>query len=229
MRVTHKGSRYLVLDEVLDPTDQARVWSWFQTQRFGVSAPGNWARRPIDGLDAYASKAGVIDAADPPDTLVERTILEAAGLAEHLIGTPGKDWQSVSNTCWTYAAGAQMSWHNDAGAQTGAFVWYMHPRWGASWGGELLVVDQSASELVKSAIDAGLVREGQAESLLSTDAESDVLFSGPDPVCIQARPNRLVLLQRDTFHTIRRVDPSAGDRSRCSLAGFFLEPESKDS
>lgn len=229
MRVAQKGSRFLVLDEVLDPTDEARVWSWFQTQKFGVSAPGNWARRPVDGLDVYASKAGVINASAPPDTLVERTVLAAAGLAEHVIGAPIKDWQSVSQTCWTYAAGSQMSWHNDAGAQTGSFVWYMHPRWGASWGGELLIVDQSASELVKAAIDAGLVRPGQTESLLSTDAESDVLFAAPDPVCIQARPNRIVLIERDTFHTVRRVDPSAGDRSRCSLAGFFLTREDQNS
>lgn len=206
------------------------VWSWFQAQKFGVSAPGNWARRPVDGLDVYASSAAVIDASGPAHTLVERTILEAAGLAEHLIGAPGKDWQSVSRTCWTYSAGTQMSWHNDsASTQTGAFVWYTHPRWGASWGGELLIVDECASQLVKAAIDTGLVRPGQTESPLSTDAESDVLFAGPDPVCIQARPNRIVLLTRDTFHTVRRVDPAAGDRSRCSLAGFFLKPEGRES
>ena len=53
--------------------------------------------------------------------------------------------------------------------------------------------------------------------------ESEVLFAGPDPLCVQARPNRLVFLTGDTFHTVRRVDPAAGDHPRCSLTGFFLK------
>ncbi|ADI12091.1 hypothetical protein SBI_08973 [Streptomyces bingchenggensis BCW-1] len=223
MHVSHKGSRFVVLDEILDPPGEAAMWAWFQTQPFGISAPGNWGRRPIDGVGAYASPATVVDLSVPPAELLGRTLLRAAELAEDVVGEAGKDWRTASRTCWTYPAGAQLSWHNDSDTtQTGSYVWYVHPQWGASWGGELLVVDESASQLVARAIEAGLVRPGEPESPLNSEAESKVLFSAPDPVCVQARPNRMVLLMRDTFHTVRRVDPSAGDRSRCSVAGFFL-------
>ncbi|MEU5125094.1 2OG-Fe(II) oxygenase [Streptomyces mobaraensis NBRC 13819 = DSM 40847] len=223
MQVSHKGSRFVVLDEILDPASESAMWAWFQTQSFGISVPGNWGRRPFDGVGAYASPSLVIDASAPPAELLGRTLLKAAQLAQDVVGVPGKDWRAVSRTCWTYPAGAQLSWHNDsAGDQTGAYVWYVHPQWGASWGGELLIVDEPASQLVTRAIESGLVRPGETESPLASEAESKVLFSALDPVCVQARPNRMVLLMRDTFHTVRRVDTSAGDRSRCSVAGFFL-------
>jgi hypothetical protein len=223
MRLTYKGSRVMVLDGVLEPADAASMWQWFQAQPLGVDAPGNGARRPVDGF-VYAGSSTTIDASHPVGPLTDRTILAAAELAEYAVGVAGRDWTHASRTCWSYPAGTQLGWHNDGPAtQTGAYVWYVHPRWGASWGGELLVVDDDASDMVRDALAAGLVSPGDTESWLSTDAESDVLFAGPDPLCFQARPNRIVLFASDTFHTVRRVDPSAGDRLRCSVAGFFLK------
>lgn len=229
MRLTYQSDRVAVLDGVVTAEDASLVWRWFQTQEVGVAAPGRGARRPIDGF-AYASASVTLDATRPVSSLVDRTILGACAMAADQIGTVGRDWTSVSRTCWSYPAGTQLGWHNDGPTtQTGAFVWYVHPQWGASWGGELLVVDRCASDMVRESLASGAVVNGATESRLATAAESSVLFTGPDPLCVQARPNRIVLFASDTFHTVRRVDPSAGDRLRSSITGFFLRPQSGQS
>ncbi len=227
MRLTYQGCRVVVLDDVLTGEGAELVWRWFQSQQIGVYAPGNGARRPVDGI-VYASSSTTIDAAGSAKTLVDQTLLAAAALAKDVVGVAERDWSSATRTCWSYPAGTQAGWHNDGpDTQTGAFVWYMHPRWGASWGGELLVVDSCASDMVKQSLESGLVVQGATESPLSTDAETDVLFAVADPLCFQPRPNRMVLLTSDTFHTVRRVDPSAGDRLRSSLAGFFIKASTR--
>ncbi|MFG1796490.1 2OG-Fe(II) oxygenase [Nocardia sp. NPDC049149] len=221
MHVTYKGSRVIVIDEVLAPSDATALWRWFQTRQLSPIAPGNQVGNVSDGF-AYASTATVLEAVSPSEALVDRTLLQAAHLAEEVVGVAGQDWRAVGHTCRVHPVGSQLSWHNDGNPeQTGGFVWYVHPRWGASWGGELLVVDECASELVRQALQSGRVHPGEVESVLTTEAQSEVLFSGPDPLCFQARPNRIVFLANDTFHTVRRVDGAAGDRLRCTVVGFF--------
>jgi Rps23 Pro-64 3,4-dihydroxylase Tpa1-like proline 4-hydroxylase len=151
-----------------------------------------------------------------------------ASRAERLLGRPGTGWHRFSLTPWSYPAGSQLASHNDGpGAcppKVASIVWYVHPSWGISWGGELLIIDREGTDLARSAAALGDVDAGTLLSRVSAEAESAVLSSGPDPVCIPARPNRVVIFKSDTYHTVRRVDPAAGDRMRCSFTGFFLGP-----
>jgi hypothetical protein len=84
----------------------------------------------------------------------------------------------------------------------------------------LFVVDVDAPELLRASSKAG-VDVGLVTSTIEIETQDAVLAQGPDPKCIQARPNRIVILARDTFHCIRRVDETAGDRARASISGFF--------
>ena len=63
-----------------------------------------------------------------------------------VVGEQGGDWRTYTLTLYAYPQGAELNWHRDEGRYTGAFTFYLHERWEAYWGGELLV-EESGSPL----------------------------------------------------------------------------------
>jgi Rps23 Pro-64 3,4-dihydroxylase Tpa1-like proline 4-hydroxylase len=54
-------------------------------------------------------------------------------------------WTGFSMSAWIYRPGMGLEWHSDTGWLAG-YIYYVHPVWHGSWGGELLVAgDEDAS------------------------------------------------------------------------------------
>ncbi|HWC73558.1 MAG TPA: hypothetical protein VG454_06445, partial [Gemmatimonadales bacterium] len=63
---------------------------------------------------------------------------------------------------------------------------------------------------------------GLSDSFLSDTNESRIDAESGLALCVLPKPNRFVLIRKDTYHMVTRVDPRAGDRARIAFAGFFL-------
>ena len=82
-----------------------------------------------------------------------------------------------------------------------ALVTYFHEEWLPDWGGELIIYEQ----------------------------RTDRLADNPDLVpthCIMPRPGSLVLFTVPRFHRVCRVDQTAGQHRRLSIAGWFMTEHS---
>lgn len=90
----------------------------------------------------------------------------------------------------------------------GAYVYFTHQTWDASWGGGLALIDE------ESRPDAA---DGAA-----------LVHSPVHPTLILPRPNRLVVFRARTMHAVQRVDPTAGDRPRRTWTGFITEGNTHD-
>ena len=78
-----------------------------------------------------------------------------------------------------------------------AVVTYFHEEWQPDWGGELIIYERCAD------------RAGGPINLLPTH-------------CIEPRPGSLVMFTVPRFHRVCRVDPTAGQHRRLSIAGWFM-------
>jgi SM-20-related protein len=78
-----------------------------------------------------------------------------------------------------------------------AVVTYFHEEWQPDWGGELIIYDRR--------ID----RAATSVTLVPTH-------------CIEPRPGSLVMFTVPRFHRVCRVDLTAGQHQRLSIAGWFM-------
>lgn len=173
-----------------------------------------WDGTPLRGGSLYHDPRGAFGWRGPHhptgtafDPLVER-VLHAAHVCADVVGTEGIDWLGVYLSAWLYPVGSCLSLHRDGDAYSGAFAFFAHRRWRAHWGGELIVQPASARD------------PAAAGWLDDTDDPDDPGIA----LCVQPKPNRLVLLGPDRPHRIARVDANAGTHVRASVAGFFLRP-----
>lgn len=78
-----------------------------------------------------------------------------------------------------------------------AVVAYVHEEWQPDWGGELIIYERRAG------------RAGEQINLMPTH-------------CIQPHPGSLVMFTVPRFHRVCRVDLTAGQHRRLSIAGWFM-------
>jgi hypothetical protein len=199
---------YAVVDDFLPPREHQNLWEAFQAAGLSPSGAFDWNRvyRLMDGeipvTSVFAARPPSLrdgtagDTAGPAALRVfsEKLLTLAAGAAAPVAIDP---WTGFSQSLWIYRPGEGLEWHSDTG-WLGAYIYYMHPVWRPSWGGELLVADGDCKQAAQAASRAG------------------------DGVSITPRPNRLVLLRGGTFHCIRNVERAAGEAFRASVSGFFL-------
>ena len=119
-----------------------------------------------------------------------------------------------------FPAGTALSWHKD-GRCKGAFIYYVHPVWGAHWGGELLVAEGK-----NSALPIGKKYVSESEQKIVPPAfdpshDNRCLLEEAHGRYFMAKPNRLILLKPNTNHMVKPVTNSAGAHMRCSISGFF--------
>lgn len=109
---------------------------------------------------------------------------------------------------YSYAAGDCLLTHDDtvegrhmnghhAPLRRIAVVTYVHEEWQPDWGGELIIY--------KNRDD----RAAGRSNLVPTH-------------CIEPRPGSLVMFTVPRFHRVCRVDPTAGQHRRLSIAGWFM-------
>ena len=114
----------------------------------------------------------------------------------------------VGFSYYSYSAGDCLLTHDDTdqGRLVGghrapqrriAVVTYVHEEWRPDWGGELILYEKRPN---------------------CQDDRIDLLPTH----CIEPRPGSLVMFTVPRFHRVCRVDPTAGQHRRLSIAGWFM-------
>jgi hypothetical protein len=244
---------YSIFDDVLPAEDFARLWEYIQLDEFtpahlvrwekawrltdGQPLVGTMVRHLLDGPagDAGKSNDGRVMRCYPTRGGIDSVIALLLDRHDELapwIGARGRDWKAMTARPYLYPAGTALAWHTDAYSYSGAFVFYAHPQWSASWGGELMISDASTADadLGDKHVVSAVVRDGKVAGLrripvppaLDQTRENEVLVGAGLGEFVIAKPNRLVIMRAGTPHRIARVDAAAGDNVRCSVGGCFL-------
>jgi hypothetical protein len=208
---------FRVIDDVLAREDFVALWKDVQRLRFDLpsgewnkvwamtdalpmaSGAFRWARRPVGhGMDRIAEK-----------------FIEAIRQSQ-LYGHEGDDWVDVGFRVYLHARGSRLSFHSDWPEYVGAGVYYVHPRWSASWGGELFFPEMPPlEEWGPLPLDGPISKPGMDECL-------NRLGTGR---YVAPKPNRMVLIRGGAWHSTNSIDPSAGNNLRCSIAAFVLRKD----
>jgi hypothetical protein len=139
--------------------------------------------------------------------------------------------QRVPNTYVTartylHPQNSGLDWHDDGARFDGAYSYYVHPRWHASWGGELMVIEDDIGRAPlpeKQHMQGGkieTVRE-QWNVLHKEDLSAILLERATATEFLFPKPNRIVFLRRGVWHKVNPVKSNA-PFARCAVAGFFL-------
>jgi hypothetical protein len=228
---------FAIIDNFL-PKDEAEfVWRYIQDEHFEMVHQKKWVKafRLSDGAPMWGPpylsehyEANTKNTTYPTGRgidLVIKRIKEIACDHENLIGKFGKDWAFFFARAYLYSAGQGLSWHRDnENNATGAYVYYAHPEWDPQWGGEFLV---APAETRHHPIPKSKLYEGTEKSLgshIDNQFERDVLLESGHGQYIMPKPNRLVLLTSGVIHSIKKVDPAAGNKVRATIQGFFQDP-----
>jgi hypothetical protein len=208
-------STYAVIDNFLSKHEHLALWDAFQQTALSPNRAGEWNRvyQLMNGEDLVSSQfqqrqpelrdgTGDNSPASSSSRLLGETLLTVMRRAPPPIAID--PWTCFSQSAWTYRAGAGLEWHSDKGWLAG-YIYYAHPVWRSSWGGELLI----------GTGDAQPPPSADARSAVETVCETGGVFVYP-------RPNRLVLLSGGTMHCIKKVESAAGDAFRASVSGFFF-------
>ena len=221
-RLTLQEPGLLVLDDVLPPDVFRALLREVANAEFrSVHADRRepvwrlWDGQPLRGGSVYYDPGVQFSGSGPRyptatsvDLLIDR-VRGVAAANPDAVGRERLDWIALYLAAWLYPVGSALSLHRDGEKYSGAFTFFVHPRWCAHWGGELLVLPPSSRPC------------GYSEDRIADDGDNH------DPgiaTCIIPKPNRLVLLGPDRPHRIARVDANAGTHARASIAGFFLRP-----
>ena len=134
--------------------------------------------------------------------------LQLACIRDHIESFPNITGRHVGFNYYSYSAGDCLLTHDDtdqgrlvegrrALQRRIAVVTYFHEEWQHDWGGELIIYERHAD-----------CPEGHID-LTPTH-------------CIEPRPGSLVMFTVPRFHRVCRVDPTAGQHRRLSIAGWFM-------
>lgn len=138
--------------------------------------------------------------------------LQIPCIRDHIESFPNIIGRHVGFNYYSYSAGDCLLTHDDtdqgrlvegrrAPKRRIAVVTYVHEEWQPDWGGELIIYERRADRAV------GPI------NLMPTH-------------CIEPRPGSLVMFTVPRFHRVCRVDPTAGEHRRLSIAGWFMTEHS---
>jgi Rps23 Pro-64 3,4-dihydroxylase Tpa1-like proline 4-hydroxylase len=136
-----------------------------------------------------------------------------------LSGSEGKDWVDATFRAYIYPRGSKLSWHNDGGHYHAALTYYVHPYWGSTWGGELMVAETPNLDSYQ--------HQYKGQPHLDHRWEDKFIADKGIGQYIFPKPNRLVIMASGVFHAINRVDDDAGDNGRCSIVSFLIKESKK--
>ncbi|MDF0666159.1 MAG: 2OG-Fe(II) oxygenase family protein [Nitrospira sp.] len=153
---------------------------------------GNWAKAEISSGEAQR--------------FLSR--LQLSCIRDHIESFPDIIGRHAGFNYYSYSAGDCLLTHDDtdqgrfvkgrrALQRRIAVVTYFHEEWQPDWGGELIIYERRADQ------------DGGPISLAPTH-------------CIEPRPGSLVMFTVPRYHRVCRVDPTAGQHRRLSIAGWFM-------
>lgn len=238
MKEAFSDDNIRVVDDFLPFDEWNELWLHFQLQDFTFINGLRWLKnyrfldgRPLTAPGVYSD--AVPGLTDTRDVVSAEGVLcrfsdrlqEAAGKSGRLLGHKGTDWVTFSITPFAYPAGTALSWHDDYTMNAGSYIYYTHPEWSAHWGGELMVtgIKDMPRPMLQTGPDGGEM-EVIGPYFDSTDEGRRLVEVGLG-VFVTPKPNRLVIIGGGVQHCIKRVETAAGDRARCSFAGFFVAPD----
>ncbi|TIH27054.1 2OG-Fe(II) oxygenase [Subtercola vilae] len=225
MSIRAQGDRFAVWDDVLESSVHSEKWLDFLAEGYKTHSSDVAGHDLLTGDVEFGEPRfqTLAEAEACPAGDISRVIADYAVRSADVIGVSGADWAGFTLTPWKYHANAALNWHNDGAAENSktaaAFVLYIHPVWDASWSGDLLILDLPGNDVRQVSIP---------DQYEGNPLGYQILHAG-DPYCVMARPNRLALFKGDTYHAVRRVDPSAGSHYRASYTGFFLREDPRHS
>lgn len=204
----HETEDFVVYDDVLPQDQFEAVWAAVQHEQYLMPHVAEWSRvwRLTDGSCVgsrpYETSEGPTGRyVDLMNSMFTNAATNHPGLV------PG--WDRIIIRSYLYPRGTKLSWHNDLG-YAGAAIFYVHPEWASTWGGELMIARTPPCEATPS-------------PHLDHREEDRFLASYGMGFYITCKPNRLVLTRPGVWHSINRVDSDAGDHCRASVVGFFME------
>ena len=138
--------------------------------------------------------------------------LQLPCIRDHIESFPNIIGRHVGFSYYSYAAGDCLLTHDDtdqgrivegrrALQRRIAVVTYFHEEWRPDWGGELIIYERRADH-------------GEGPNNLRPTH------------CIEPRPGSLVMFTVPRFHRVCRVDHTAGQHRRLSIAGWFMTEHS---
>ena len=153
---------------------------------------GNWAKAEIA----------------PPQGQLLLSRLEMPCIQHYVESFPNIMRRHLGFSYYSYGAGDCLLTHDDTnqGHPVGgkpaplrrlALVTYFHETWECDWGGELMIYAA-----------AGDSQPGKPDLTITH--------------CIAPKPGSLVMFTVPRFHRVCRVDQTAGDHKRLSIAGWFM-------
>jgi hypothetical protein len=199
-------SDFVVYDDVLEQEQFLSVWQAVQAEDYSMPHIGGWSKvwRLTDGA-CIGSKNYETENA-PFNNYMDLMLFlvkNAAAASPQII----TNWKTLTLRSYLYPRGTKLSWHNDLGYE-GAAIFYIHPEWGSTWGGELMI----ASTPPDFSLPAPHLDHKEEDKFLSLHGMGTY---------ITAKPNRLVVTRPGVWHSINRVDDDAGDHCRATIVGFF--------
>jgi 2OG-Fe(II) oxygenase superfamily len=140
---------YAVIDDFLPHQDHLDLWDAFRETALSPNDAGAWNRayQLTDGEAPVSSafqrsKLSLQDgtAGSSPAQPLLRALCEKLSALMTTSQPPIaiEPWTGFSVSAWAYHPGMGLEWHCDTG-WLGGFIYYVHPVWRTSWGGELLV------------------------------------------------------------------------------------------
>lgn len=214
--------------------DHAALWEFFSSQNFNRVHDGGLTRvyRLTDGeswiSDGHYIRIHEEPASDvPPSSGISTNplmrLFQAMFVDDGFRKVAGgfAPWSHLSFNCSLYPPGCALGWHADKG-HSAAFIYYVHPQWRDSWGGELLLQSPAPAE--------GADKDGMASfaSMAHDDFYSPISMARDpawaDGYYLAPKPNRLVVFRSGIRHMVKRVEPSAGEAFRAAISGFFTIP-----
>jgi hypothetical protein len=217
----------ITADNLLAPHEHEALWQFFLSQDFKRVHDSKLTRvyRLADG-ESWVSGSHLLRIHEQPSTKLPPAANTSSNplmrLFQAMFALDGFDrftagfapWSHIGFSCSLYPPGCGLGWHADQG-HSAAFIYYVHPEWRDGWGGELLLEDASVGRSENKPVPGSRHREfyGSVSQALQPGTGAGRYLA---PL-----PNRLVVFRSGVRHTVKKVDPAAGDAFRAAISGFF--------
>ncbi len=241
MELVFKNDEFAVFDNFFSSIDFELAWNYFQSEEYKFIHSTRWVKvnHLLDGNPllgpAYLSdqnpedKVSKVYPVGNGMDLIFNKIRDHEQTIEPWVGKRDRDWKFFFGRPYLYPQGTGLAWHDDYTGVTGAYILYMHPQWNSRWGGELMIADPSTNNMARPQKQVpGSSQPKILGPYIDNSFDSERLLEVGIGHFIQPKPNRFIVLKAGVQHMIKKVEAAAGDHSRCSISGFFLNPAKAD-
>jgi len=241
MRLALKDEHLTVIDDLLEPDEFRRFVEALQFTEYSVLQSKSWNKAyGAPGPTILESQLVVRGQREitPPGLshvgqVMDLLVRDDSPLERLFsVGESARDY-FVTGRVILFGRGGGLRWHADSSDQIGAYIFYGHPEWQTSWGGELMIMD-GATTLGHGLTEKAAGSFGRAKARPGGVIGPDFQLDGAEERraanglgrFITAKPNRLVVLSGSAEHRVAPVTDGAGEHLRCSLTGFIVKQRS---